>query len=373
LNRRFAIIFAFVDCHRALTTNALRGLTPRGGGGQNKGMNAAKPTSTAPGVPASPSIPRPRQMPLPIIAWLIGINLLWGGSSLAAKIALGSPQHPGLPPMTLAFVRFSLAALAMYAVAKLLKVDMAVARRDWPRFWMMGVVGLAVTYLLSYLGIARTSVSDASLIIATEPVFLAILAFFFLREPMRPAKVGGITAGLAGVYLIVNNGFLPRPFSGMVAGDLLIALGLTFEASSSILGKGLVARYPAISVITYQMMSGAIALAPFSLWEMLHAQASDPLSMLIRPSTLLSLLYLIVPCTVLAYTAWFSILDKHEAGEMSVFLFLQPIVGTALGAYFFHDAVTRFTIIGAVLVLSGIALINRRPPLPTSPSLPPSA
>jgi len=58
---------------------------------------------------------------------------------------------------------------------------------------------------------------------------------------------------------------------------------------------------------------------------------------------------------------------------MSVFLFLQPIVGTILGACFFHDAVTRFTIIGAALVLGGIALINRRPSLPTVPSLPPSA
>lgn len=336
-------------------------------------MNAPKQTQNAPGVAASLSLPRRRRMPFPVILWLIGINVLWGGSSLAAKIALGSPQHPALPPMTLAFARFSLAALSMYAVAKLLKVNLAVARRDWPRFWMMGVVGLAVTYLLSYLGIARTSVSDASLIIATEPVFLAILAFFFLRESMPPAKIGGIAAGLAGVYLIVNGGFHPRPFSGMVVGDLLIALGLTFEASSSILGKGLVSRYPAISVITYQMISGAIALAPFSLWELFHSPASDPLSLLTRPSVALSLLYLIVPCTVLAYTVWFSILDKHEAGEMSVFLFLQPIVGTALGAYFSHDAVTRFTITGAVLILSGIALINRRPSLPLPPPLPPSA
>ncbi len=312
-------------------------------------------------------------MPLRIILWLVGINILWGGSSLAAKIAMGSAGHPGLPPMTLAFARFSLAALAMYAVAKMLKVNLAVARSDWPRFWMMGVIGLAVTYLLSYLGIARTSVSDASLLIATEPVFLAILAFFFLREPMPAPKIGGIAAGLAGVYLIINGGLAPRSFSGMVAGDLLIALGLTFEAGSSILGKGLVSRYPAISVITYQMLSGSIALAPFSLWEMLHAHNANLLPLLTQRGIFLSLLYLIVPCTVLAYTLWFSILDKQEAGEMSVFLFLQPIVGTILGAWFFHDAVTRFTVIGAALVLSGIALINRRPSIPAAPSLPPSA
>lgn len=334
---------------------------------------APKLTESKPGAADLPLSPPPARMRLPIILWLVGINILWGGSSLAAKIALGSPAHPGLPPMTLAFARFSLAALSMYAVAKGLKVNLAVARRDWPRFWLMGVVGLAVTYLIVYQGIQRTSVSDASLIMATEPVFLAILAFLFLRESMPAAKIGGIAAGLAGVYLIVNGGLAPRPFSGMVVGDLLIALGLTFEAGSSILGKGLVSRYPAISVITYQMISGAIALAPFSLWELLQPRATNPLSLFAQPSIALSLLYLIVPCTVLAYTAWFSILDKHDAGDMSVFLFLQPIVGTILGAYFFHDAVTRYTLLGAVLVLSGIALINRRPPLPAAPSLPPSA
>ncbi len=336
-------------------------------------MNAPQPIETTPGVPTRALKNRSRRMPLPIILWLIGINILWGGSSLAAKFALGSPQHPGLPPMTLAFARFSLAALSMFAVAKMLKVNLAIARRDWPRFWMMGTLGLAVTYLLYYLGLDRTSVADGSLLIATEPVFLAILAFFFLREPMPAAKIGGIAAGLAGVYLIINGGLVPRSLSGMVAGDLMIALGLTFEASSSILGKGLVSRYPAISVITYQMISGAIALAPFSLWEMLHAQSTHPLSLFARPTVILSLLYLIIPCTVLSYTVWFSILDKHEAGEMSVFLFLQPIVGTILGAWFFHDAVTRFTMIGAALVLSGIFLINRRPSAPLVPTLPPSA
>ncbi len=312
-------------------------------------------------------------MPPSIIAWLVGINILWGGSSLATKIALGSPQHPGLPFMTLAFTRFSFAAVLMYAVAKALGVNLAVSRRDWGRFWAMGIVGLACTYLLSYAGLARTSVADASLLIATEPVFLALLAWAFLREAMPAAKLGGIAAGLAGVYLIVNGGFVPRPFSGMAAGDLLITLGLVFEAGSSVLGKGLVARYPAVSVMTYQMTAGAIALAPFAVWEMLRPVSVSPAVPLAHLPVLLSLLYLVLPCTVLAYTAWFTILDKHEAGSMSVFLFLQPLIGTALGALFAHDHLTRFTVAGGMLVLTGIGLINRRPPAPGSLPLPPSA
>ena len=237
----------------------------------------------------------------------------------------------------------------------------------------MGVLGLALTYLLSYQGIQRTSASEAALIIATEPVLLALLSVFFWKERMTGAKIGGIAAGLAGVYLIVANGWAPRHLSGAVAGDLLIALGLTFEASSSIVGKDLVNRYPTITVITYQMTSGAVALAPFALWEITRTAMAGRMVIVPALSACLSLAYLVLPCTVLAYTVWFRVLDRRSAGEMSVFLYIQPVVGTALGVWFLHEGLTPFKVCGAVLVLLAIGLINRRPAAPPLPVQPPSA
>ena len=305
-------------------------------------------------------------MPLPIFLLMVGINLLWAGSGLAAKIALHS-----IPPMTLAFARFAIAALLMYALALALKIDLRVARRDWGMFWAMGILGLALTYLLQYLGLRLTTVSNAALLHATETVFLSLLAFFFLREAMPKAKIAGIVVGLAGVYLIIANGLGLPAFSGSTQGSLLIALALAFEAASSIVGKGLVARYPIHSVVTYQMLSGAIALAPFSAYELTrmvadgHTLASPP------APALWSLAYLILPCTVFGYMVWFTVLDKHEAGEMSVFLFIQPVAGALLGAYFLGDKITAFTVVGAVLVLLAVGLVNRRPSAPQPSPAPP--
>lgn len=302
-------------------------------------------------------------MPLPIFLLLAGINLLWAGSSLAAKIALYS-----IPPMTLAFVRFALAALLMYGIALALKIDLRVARRDWGMFWAMGILGLALTYLLQYLGLRLTTVSNAALLHATETVFLSLLAFLFLREAMPRAKVAGIVVGLAGVYLIIANGWKLPAFSGLTQGNLLIALALAFEAASSIVGKGLVARYSIHSVVTYQMLSGAIALAPFSIYEVTRL-AGQGHALAIPPAPALwSLVYLILPCTVFGYMVWFTILDKREAGEMSVFLFIQPVAGAFLGAFFLRDKITTFTVIGAVLVLLAVGLVNQRPlPSPAPP------
>ncbi len=298
-------------------------------------------------------------MPLLILVLLVVINLLWAGSSLAAKIALTS-----IPPMTLAFTRFSVAALLMYGIARVRKVDLRVARRDWGAFWAMGVLGLALTYLLAYQGLRLTTASNFALLHATETVFLSLLAFFFLKEALPRTKLLGIGLGLAGVYLIISNGLSLPSLSQSTAGNLLIALALAFEASSSIVGKNLVARYPPLSVVTYQMLSGAIALAPFATYEMTRQIAADhPLTLPPAPA-LWSLLYLIVPCTVLGYLVWFSILDKHNASEMSVFLFIQPVAGAALGAYFLGDKITLFTVAGALLVLLAVGLVNRPPPEP---------
>ncbi len=292
-----------------------------------------------------------------VLSLLIGINLLWAGSSLAAKIALHS-----IPPMTLAFVRFSAAALLMYGIALGRKVDLRVARRDWGVFWAMGVLGLALTYLLAYQGLRLTTASNFALLHATETVFLSVLAFFFLGEALPRTKLVGIGLGLVGVYLIIANGFTIRSFSHSAQGNLLIALALAFEASSSIVGKNLLARYPPLSVVTYQMLSGAVALAPFSAFELTRQIGSGHPLTLPPAGALWSLLYLILPCTVLGYLVWFSILDKSNASEMSVFLFIQPVAGALLGSYFLEDKITVFTVSGAILVLLAVGLVNRRPP-----------
>jgi drug/metabolite transporter (DMT)-like permease len=305
------------------------------------------------------------RMPLFILVALIGANLFWAGSSLAAKIALQT-----IPPMTLAFTRFSLAALLLYGIALACKVDLRVARRDWGAFWAMGVLGLALTYLLAYQGLQLTTAADFALLHATETVFLSVLAFFFLGEALPRTKLVGIGFGLVGVYFIISNGFVPHSASHSALGNLLIALALVFESSSSIIGKNLLSRYPPLSVVTYQMLSGAVALAPFCVYELTHKIASGHPMILPPLSALWSLLYLIGPCTVLGYLIWFVVLDKYEASKMSVFLFIQPVAGAGLGAYFLGDKITPFTIFGALLVLLAVGLINRlhphAPPAPLS-------
>ena len=286
-----------------------------------------------------------------VIGTLLFINFLWGGTTVAAKIAMNY-----VPPYTLAFLRFSLAAVLMYGIARFRRTDMRVNRSDWGRFWALGVLGLALTYILTYLGILRTSAANAALLIATEPIYLTVLSAFLLYEVLTRRRIAGIALGIVGVYLIISNGLVLRHTSEATMGDLLIAGGLAFEALSSIVGKELVSKYPTMTVMSYQLTLGALALAPFALSDLWNFNRSHA-TLHFHLSAVLALFYLIVPCTVFAYTVWFALLDKHEAGDMSAFLFLQPVVGALLGVLIEGDAFTRYTWAGAVFVLTALFVI----------------
>ena len=286
------------------------------------------------------------------VALLVLVNVIWAGSAVATKTALVD-----VPPMLLAFARFSFSGLLLYALALWRGVDMRVVRRDWLAFWAFGTFGLCITYLFVYAGIHRTSATVSSLLIASEPVFITVLSYLILHEQVTQMRVAGVVLGLAGVYLIIENGWRIHDLSGGGLGDILIATGLLFESGSVVVGKRLVGKYPPLSVVTYQMTIGAIALAPFAAYDFFHVvHYGHPLHL--SAATIWSVLYLILPCTVLGYMVWFTLLESCGPGEMSPFVFIQPVVGVLLGNLIRHDVITVPIAAGGCLIVGGIAVIT---------------
>jgi len=120
--------------------------------------------------------------------------------------------------------------------------------------------------------------------------------------------------------------------------------------------------------MTYEMAIGGLALAPMCVWEMFSPASHSHFHLQLL--SIGALLYLIVPCTVLAYTVWYTILERRDASEMSPFLYIQPVVGAFLGWWLLGDPISKFTIAGALLVLVALMLLtaagrlNRAKPLP---------
>jgi len=298
------------------------------------------------------------------IILMIVINVMWSASTVAAKYSLYITR-----PFSLAFFRFASATILMYVIARVLKVNLTVEKKDLRFLWAMGALGLTATYGLMYFGLGiGAPPSHAALLNACEPVIIALLSVILLRERLRAANVVAIGIGLAGVYLILQTGLTPWSQASIFAGDALVIIGLVCEAFSLLLGKQLVAKYPPICVMTYLMATGAMALIPFCAYEVW--EYPPQLAMWI-PISVWSLGFLIIACTVVGYTVFYTVLEKHPAGELAVFMYLQPIGGAIFGHIFFGGDITRSIVVGGALILVAIAILNRTtarpaPPPPTS-------
>ncbi len=305
--------------------------------------------------PPSPS-PSSR-VPLGAAALLALINVLWAGSAIPAKIVLGSAalSVPGkVGPYTLAFARFAPAALLLYLTLRLRGQRIRLERRDLPRFFLVGALGIALTYGIFYGGIRGTTASEASLLITAEPILIAFFAALFLHERLHRWQWGGMAAGFAGVYLVVNQGIVPH-FSTSAAANAVVAIALCFEVSSGILAKKLVSRYSGLVVVTVEMAVGAMLLLPFAFLEMRSAPGHglDALS-------LGSIAYLGLICSFLCYGVWYMLLPRLKLSAMAGFLFIQPVMGPLLGTLILGERLSLWAGIGAALVLSGVWLVVSR-------------
>jgi drug/metabolite transporter (DMT)-like permease len=289
--------------------------------------------------------------------------LLWAGAYVTGKIAIGTPDAPGFGPFRAAFFRFGLAG-AVLALWGLWRdpSSLRVRRQDWPAFGRLALLGMCLTYTFNYTGLALSTGTAAALIMATEPVWIAILAVLFLRERLTLNRFLGIVFGLSGAVLVVLSttkpdaaGSAASPAARVMLGNILMVLSLLWEAGAVLTVKQLTARYSGRTVVTYEFLLGAVMLAPFAAWEQAHSGPLNP-----TLAAWGSFAYLVTGCTLVAYTLWFKLLETADASEVTVFIFLQPVVGTLLGVALFHDPFTRLTLVGALLVMAALAAIMRQ-------------
>ena len=297
--------------------------------------------------------------------------LLWAGAYVTAKFAIGTPEGAGFGPFRLAFFRFGIAGILLFLWGWWRDRDSLRLRRDdWPAFGRLALLGMCLTYTFNYAGLALSTGTAAALIMATEPVWIALLAVLILKERMTGSRFAGIVFGLAGALIVVLSTARPGTAGdaagNVMLGNLLMVLSLLWEAGAVLTVKRLTQRYSGRTIVTYEFLLGTVLLAPFAAWEQAHAMVP------LHPSPVAwwSFAYLLIGCTLIAYTLWFQLLERTDASVLTVFIFLQPVVGTLIGVVFLHDPFTGLTLLGALLVLVAVLAITRPPRRTTNPPPP---
>jgi drug/metabolite transporter (DMT)-like permease len=277
--------------------------------------------------------------------------IFWGLSFIATKVALRE-----INPFTLLTLRFGMGGLLLllFQLQKDKRFLKKFYSKDWISIILLALIGVSAHTLLQLL---YTTAINTGWLIAIMPICIAIAARFYLGEPITLRKIGGIILGFLGVSLIISKGIFSLSLFrlGSTFGDFLILISALTWTAFTVGGRGFLSRFSPLAAITPIIILGSFLTFPFTLlkWEWNHL---FQLSL----AAWVSVLFLGILCSGLAYLFWYAALEKKDSSTVGVYLYLEPFV-TLIGAYFFlNEEIQWMTLTGGGLILLGVYLATRR-------------
>jgi len=287
---------------------------------------------------------------LPLLQGLFAVTV-WGASFIATKIALQD-----LSPMTIVVLRFFFGILVVAGAVVATGQFRRVPGNDVGYLALLGFIGISFHQWLQSTGLQTAQASTTAWLVSTTPVFMAILAYFMLKEKISILQAGGIFVAFAGVLLVVTNGDLGALTAGTQGGwgDLLVLVSAPNWALFSILSRRMLESYSASLTMLYVSVFGwLITTAAWIIGGYAHELAQ------VSFNGWLAILFLGILCSGFAYIFWFSALQRLKASSVGALLFLEPPVAVIAAAFFLGEPVTAFGIAGGVLIVAGVTLAAR--------------
>jgi drug/metabolite transporter (DMT)-like permease len=279
--------------------------------------------------------------------------VLWGISFVATKAALRE-----ISPVTLIFTRSALGSVLLLATLAARRLPLIPPRDSWGPLALMGFVGVCFHQLLQAFGIRLTTAVHAGWIVGLIPIWSAVLAGLFLRERFGTGKVAGLVFGFAGAALVVSSG---RASPGLLAlpgtrGDLLMLASTLNWAIYTTLGHATIRRLGSLRATAGAMFLGGLMLVPLFLraggWRE-YATLSG--------AGITAVLYLGIGSSGLGYLFWYGALERVETSRVAAFLYLEPLVTLITAVALLREPVGLATLAGGLVVLAGVALVQRAP------------
>lgn len=288
------------------------------------------------------------------------LGALWGPSFLFAKVA-----GADIEPLTIAALRVCIGGLLLYSVLKFRKIRLWKYRQFWGHCFVVGVFVNGIPWACFNYAVHIIPTSLAALINGTTPVFTIILANIFLRnERLTWSKGIGIGLGLIGCCVL----FLPAVLSTFDETHLsqdIYGILLSFIATACYgMGWVYVQKYlpplPTLVAPVIQLSSSLLYFIPMAL---IFESPLETLSLAAMPSWL-SVLGLGIFGTACAFIMFYKIIEKHGATAASTVTYLLPIFGAILGVVFLKETLDVAFFIAAMLIFSGVLIVNNVIPLP---------
>jgi drug/metabolite transporter (DMT)-like permease len=277
---------------------------------------------------------------------IIGATFCMGTSFVASKILLQT-----IPPFTLVGWRFMLASLATLPLIFLLKQRFqGISIKNWQQIAVIGLLQTAGTMGLLFLSMLYISASAAAVLLFTNPLWVAALSPFILKEKIRPIQYLGLFLGFLGVILLIgfkSNGLEMR-------GNFLGLASALCWASATLFAKHQQLKVPPFILSFGQMLVGGILLVGLSFFSKETYNIATA-----SQADWFWFAWLVLPSSVGSFGLWYVALSRGGALRASSFLFLTPLFTVITSVLVLKTTVSLQQFMGAILVGVALYIVNR--------------
>jgi drug/metabolite transporter (DMT)-like permease len=276
--------------------------------------------------------------------------LFWGGTFIAGRLIAQS-----VGPFSAAFLRFAIAVVFLLLLtARKMGGLPRVSKAQGMALFFLGLSGVFAYNALFFKGLQLISAGRASLIIANNPVFIALFAALIFKERLSWLKVAGVILSVSGAVIVISKGDLAQLLGGGVGwGELLIFGCVGSWVTYSLIGKTIMKDLSPLVAVSYSASIGLAALLIPALAEGMVEQ--------IPQYTLLDwgcIAYLGVFGTVLGFVWYYEGIKALGPTKAGQFINFVPVCAILLAYFILGEPVTRSLLVGAGFVVSGVSLTN---------------
>jgi drug/metabolite transporter (DMT)-like permease len=284
---------------------------------------------------------------------MLAATVLFGANYWIAKGLM--PNH--LLPMQIIFLRVSGTLLIAWIIQlsikelRVLKID----RADFPRLILSSVLGVAINQMMFFSGLNHTTPVDAAIINSANPIMVLVFAAWLLKEKIGTSRLAGILLGASGALMLI---LLGNPISlgdGHVNGNLFILANTAAWSLYLVIAKPLMVKYNPFVLMRYIFLIGFIAVFPFTITQAMEIDFSA-----FDSRTWLSILYIIIGTTFMAYFFITFSLKRLSSSVVAYYTYLQPVLVALIGIVLFSELISWVKIVSALFVFAGIYFVTKK-------------
>lgn len=282
---------------------------------------------------------------------LVTMSLVWGINFSVVKGALTF-----FSPLSFNALRFGTASLILLSLLWLHERSLSIRKKDWGYFVMLALIGNTAYQLFFISGIALTTATNSSLILATTPIFIILFGAILGVEKLSSKNVKSAFLSFVGILMIILGAGKPLTITDQsLIGDLLIVANPICWSAYTVLSKPMLKKYSPLKLTTITMAIGTVPLLLVSV-PSLNAEVWSSVS----TDAWLGLAFSACFAIAIGYVLWYTGVSRIGSARTALYDNLVTVFAVVTAWILLSESLTAIQIVGAVLVFVSLYVMRKK-------------